>query len=144
MVTPTFLPLRSCGFWIGECRADDQAHAQRLVGEHADRLGRHALGQKTHGRPRAETEVDGVRHHPLLQFGIAGEYDGFDVQIVLRPNAFRRADLDRREGERLADRFADAHLVGGGSGADSQRQHQCGDVHKQCRSKSTPSFGSSW
>ena len=95
-------------------RADDQAHAQRLVGERTNRLGRHALGQKTHGRPRAEAEVDGIRHHPLLQFGVAGEDDGFDVQIMLRPNAFGRADFDRREGERLADRFADAHFVSGG------------------------------
>ncbi len=123
VVTPIFLPLRSSGLWMSAAAPTIKPMLSGSLASAPTALAGHALGQKSHGRPGAEAEVDGIRHHPLLQFGVAGEDDGFDVQIVLRPNAFRRADLDRRKGERLADRFADPHFVGGGRGG-------CGANHR--------------
>ena len=116
MVTPIFLPLRSSGFWMSGPGLTIKPMLSGSLASAPTASAGTPLAKKPHGRPRAETEIDGIRHHALLQFGVAGEDDGFDIQIMLRPNAFRRADFDRRESERLADRFADAHSVGGGRG----------------------------
>ena len=87
-----------------------QARAKKWLAWHAfeqSHLARasciHALGA---------SEVDGIRHQPLLQLGITCKNDDLGFEAVFRPNTLGHSDFERSEGEGLNDRLADANLVG--------------------------------
>ena len=104
------LPLSSSGLLIFD-PGHRQAHAQGLVGDHRDGLGRNALGEEAHRRARSQSEIDRLGDEGLLHLRVAGENQHLDGEAVLGPDFLLDADVDRREGERLADRLRDTDLV---------------------------------
>ena len=104
-----------------------QAHAQGLVGDDADGLGRNALGEEAHRGARSQAEIDRLRDERLLHFRVAREDEDFDGEAMLGPDLLFDADVDRRKGQRLTDRLRDADLVLGGGAQRPDagcRQHQ--------------------
>ncbi len=105
-------PLRSPAEWIGPFLSTTSVRSSGASAMRGHSQHRRALHDEGELRTGAQAHVDAVRGERLLQLGAAAKIVFLDFDSMLFENAGLDPDIERREGERLADGFADAHFAG--------------------------------